>query len=272
MRHATTQRLHIAQANDWKDAVIALLEPRSPYRPWHYRSTEARKGDAVAFVLNTDPASILTEVAHVEADGNLQSAVFDRPLHRPNLMDLTTLATTVDLEMGIASEWHFDGDDATRLELALDECRFLSAAESRFGHSSGAAARTLLRFWGRCDGCEQLIDLTRPDGRDRIFVHTVDPYRRPDDAASRGMRYDAKDWPAVTCRSCRDRMDIDGFATFMEFKFALHPSCSECGAKRTCKIFYGMPAESWNIPPWSHAGGCCLSSEEWSCGVCYHEW
>jgi hypothetical protein len=271
MRHAPTHQLHIAQATDWKDAVIALLEPRSPLQPWRFDSTQAQEGDTVAFILNTDPASILTVVAYVAADGNPRSAVFDRPLHQPNLMDLTTLATTVDLEMRIGDGWRFDGEDATKLETALDECRYLSAPDSRFGHATVAAARTLLRFWGRCDGCEQVIDLTGTDARDQVFVHTVDPYARPESASYRSAS-DAIDWPAVICRTCRDRMHGDGFNRFTDFKFSLHPSCPQCGARRTLQTFYGMPVEHWNIPPWSHTGGCCVSSEEWSCGACYHEW
>jgi hypothetical protein len=81
MTHAPTHQLHIAQATNWKDAVIALLEPRSPIQPWGFDSTQAEEGDSVAFILNTDPASILTVVAQVTADGKPRSAVFDGPLH-----------------------------------------------------------------------------------------------------------------------------------------------------------------------------------------------
>ena len=38
-----------------------------------------------------------------------------------------------------------------------------------------AEVRMLLRFGGRRDGCEQVIDLTGEEARDRLFVHTVDP-------------------------------------------------------------------------------------------------
>ena len=62
MELSTDHRLHVAQSTDWKDAVITLVEPRSPYSPWRYGTVEAHEGDAVAFVLNTDPPSVLADV------------------------------------------------------------------------------------------------------------------------------------------------------------------------------------------------------------------
>jgi hypothetical protein len=56
----TTERLHIVEGTDWKDAVIALLDDRSPYRPWRYGFGEAHEGDPVAIVLHTDPPSVMT--------------------------------------------------------------------------------------------------------------------------------------------------------------------------------------------------------------------
>ncbi len=113
----------------------------------------------------------------------------------------------LDLESWAADGWRFDGDDAINLELSLDECRYWCAPESRFGHDSMAAARTLLRSVGQCDGCDQELDLTRPDVREQLVVHTTDPFTRPEpEMAAPG----AGDWPAVLCRRCRDRMDHDG--------------------------------------------------------------
>ncbi len=269
MEQIRTRRLHVARAADWMDAVITVLEPRSPYRPRHHGPVEARPGDTVVFVLDTDPSSILTEVAQVGTDGDLRSAVFDRTPRHATLMDLTTVATLAGLESRIAESWSFEDEDAEKLESVLEECRVIDAPSSRFGHTSVAAARTLLRFCGLCDGCNQAIDLTGPDARDRLFVHTVDPYGRPAPADTWSV---PDDWPAVMCRRCLDRMHDMGYTSFVDFKFALHPPCPACGALRTCATFYGMPSDHWNIEPWSHAGGCCVSTERWCCSVCRHQW
>jgi hypothetical protein len=269
MEQRFDHRLHIAQSADWKGAVIALIEPRSRREPWRYGTTEADEGDTVAFVLNTDPPSVLADFAHVETDGHPRTAAFERVIRQQNLVELSTLAKLLDLEVWAASRWRFDGDDAIKLELALDECRYCCMPESRFGHNSMAAARTLLRFTGQCDGCERDIDLTDQDARDQVIVHTVDPYVRPEpDSAST----DAADWPAVLCRRCCHRMDVEGYTSVVAFKFAMHPTCPECGEHRTRETFYGMPSDPENIPPWSHAGGCCPSPKRWCCGGCYYTW
>ena len=53
---------HIVEGNNWKDAVIALFEPESPYRPWRHGFGKAHAGDPVAVVVYTDPASVLTRL------------------------------------------------------------------------------------------------------------------------------------------------------------------------------------------------------------------
>lgn len=85
-----------------------------------------------------------------------------------------------------------------------------------------AEVRTLLRFSGRCDGCDLVIDLTGEEARDQLFVHTVDPQMR---SVSLSLGY--PDWPAVVCRECRDRMADEGHATFVDYKFSLNPSCPQ---------------------------------------------
>lgn len=269
MEQPLSHRLHIAQSTDWKDAVIALIEPRSRHEPWRYGTAEAEAGDTVAFVLNTDPPSVLADFAHVETGGHPRTAAFERELRQPNLVELSTLAKLLDLRWLAAKGWRFDGDDAIKLEFALAECRYGCDPDSRFGHNSMAAARTLLRSNAQCDGCEQDIDLTVPNARDEVLVHTVDSYVRPEPESA---WTDAADWPAVLCRHCHDRMDGEGYTSVVAFKFAMHPMCPECGERRTCETFYGMPSDHANIPPWSHAGGCCISPERWCCGACYHKW
>ncbi|BDX32216.1 hypothetical protein TUM20985_27630 [Mycobacterium antarcticum] len=269
MEHVLDHRLHVVETTDWKDAVIALLEPRSPYQPWRYGTDEAEEGDTVAFVLNTDPPSVLADVARLETDAHPRTAVFERPLRQPNLVELSTLAKVLGLEVWAARGWSFGGDDAIKLELSLDECRYWCAPASRFGHNSMAAARTLLRFDGQCDGCERDIDLTMSGARDQVVVHTVDPHTRPQPGS---LDVNVGDWPAVLCRSCRNRMDEMGFASFVDYKGVLHPPCPGCGARRTRRTFYGMPSDFMNIPPWLNAGGCCPEPEEWWCFACGHSW
>ena len=269
MEQLSKHRLNIAQSVDWKDAVIALVEPRSPYRPWRYGTTEAKEDDTVAFVLNTDPPSVLADLGHVEANDELEGAVFERTLYQPNVVELSTLAKVLDMELWAATAWHYDGDEAIKLELSLEECRYCCAPQSRFGHNTMAAARTLLRFNGECDGCDRSIDLTGHDARDQVFVHTVDQVTRLD---SENVQSGVYDWPAVLCRRCRKRMDDEGYTRFVDFKFELNPLCPRCGAGRSSETFYGMPSDHMNIPPWSSAGGCCPTPEDWWCGVCGHRW
>lgn len=153
------------------------------------------------------------------------------------------------LGLGFGSlPYQFDGDDAVKVELSLDGCRYAGAPESRFGHNAMAEARTLLRFSGRCDGCNQVIDLTGEEARDRLFVHTVDPQIQSE-SPSLGF----PDWPAVVCRECRDRMADEGHATFVDYKFSLNPACPQCQGRRASEIFYGMPSDYPNIPPWEQA-------------------
>lgn len=262
-------QLHVAQSVDWKDAVIALLEPQSPYRPWRYGTVDAQEGDTVAFVLNTDPPTVLADVARVEAAGDPRAAVFERALREPNLVELTTLAKMLDLEYEVTNAWRFDGDDAIKIELSLNEFRYLCVPESRFGHNTMASARTLLRFHGQCDGCSQDVDLTGAGARDEVFVHTVDQHTRREPESAGSV---VRDWPAVLCRRCHERMADENCVSFVDLKFATNPVCPECGERQASEIFYGMPSDPSNIPPWEHAGGCCSSTEEWCCSICYHRW
>jgi hypothetical protein len=165
MEQVTPHRVHIAQATDWKDAAITLLEPRSPRRPWRYGVAEAEEGDGVAFALNTDPPSVLTELAYVRASGPLEAATFDHQLFQTNLMKLSTLAEVLDVEPDFADTWLFDGNDAATLDLTMSEHRQGGGPESRFGHKSMVAASVLLRSSGWCDGC-LLTTVEIPASRD----------------------------------------------------------------------------------------------------------
>ncbi|MCV7421403.1 hypothetical protein H7K45_12700 [Mycobacterium yunnanensis] len=264
MEQPSHHRLHVLESIGWKDAVITLLEPRSPYRPWRGGADEGQQSDTVAFVLNTDPPSILAEVSHVDGPRELRQASFSPPPNGATVVDSYTLSSELGFEL---RPGRFDGDDADTVEDALYQHRYDWDPGLRLGHDDVSKVRTLLRFDGRCDGCNQEIDLTRPDARDQLFVHTVDAQMQ---RTSRWLGY--PDWPAVMCRHCRDRMADEGHETFVDYKFSLNPSCPQCLGRRAREIFYGMPSDHENIPPWEEAGGCCPMSDKWSCLICSTTW
>jgi uncharacterized CHY-type Zn-finger protein len=164
----------------------------------------------------------------------------------------------LDLPDSAFTSWRLDDDHAEAVISALRERRLRGGPYDRCGHSSLAAARNLLRFNKVCHGCHTEIDLTGLDAREQIHVHTVDPYVRPgpqlpirvgeEDGLRAGedvpwLRSVATDWPAVICRRCRARMRDGGFSSFVDFRFAEHPQCPNCGGRRTQSISYGMPAD-----------------------------
>ena len=188
MTQTITERLHIVEGSDWKDAVIALLEPDSPYCPWRHGFGEAHVGDPVAVVLNTDPVSVLTKLAYIGDDGDPGCAVIDSPSWGSSLLELNTLAMLLGLEHSVLTVWRLEGYAAVKMELALRECRHRDEPDSRFGHTSLAAARTLLHSGGACDGCDNDIDLAGPEARDQVYVHTVDAPPRERTSASAWAR------------------------------------------------------------------------------------
>jgi len=276
-------RLHILEAADWKDGIITLLEPTSPYRPWQYAFGESRPGDYAIVVLGTDPASVLTKLARIDHEGPLGGALLRD--YRLDLVDLTTLAMVLDLPSAF-DIWRFDDDDAERAILALHETPIHGRVAYRWGHSSVAAARILLRCNGKCACCAEEIDLSGHDARDRVHVHTVDPIPRPvPDSPIRTydksgparpyqawLRESARDWPGVLCDRCHVRMRDGHFRSLIDFQFNRHPACGECGARRTQSIGYGMAMDPESWAPWRTMGGCCPREETWRCEVCLHEW
>lgn len=278
-------RLHVLEAADWKDGVITLLEPQSPYRPWRYAFGESRPGDCVLLVLGTDPMSVLTVLGRIDHEGGFGGAlVGGTSRYLARLVDLTTLAMMLDLSDPFET-WRFDDDDAEQLILALHESRVRGGIHYRWGHSSVVAARNLLSFNGKCDGCGQEIDLTDVDARDEIHVHTVDPLQRPaapspirtsngpSGQTYRGwLRHSADDWPAVLYRRCWDRMRNGNYRSFIDFRFAQNPGCPRCGGQRTQVIRYGMVMSPDEWAPWLDMGGCCVKDEKWHCEPCGHEW
>lgn len=282
MSQTIHHRLHILEAADWKDGVISLLEPRSPYQPWRYSFGESRPGDCAIVLLGTDPVSVVTRLARIDPDGGLGGAVLDA--RGAELVDLTTLAMLLDLGGEAFTNWRLDDDAAERVILGLHLTAVYGDPYHRWGHSSVAAARNLLRFDGDCQSCGTAIDLTASDARDLVHVHTTDPLLRPapdspirNSERRRGpfrasIRGTAWDWPAVVCRRCRDHLEASKSHSFLDLRLAQNPECPQCGGERTLVIQYGMPAdlESWG--PWLYPGGCCPRDEKWICSVCDHRW
>ena len=122
MSQTIHHRLHILEAADWKDGVITLLNPDSPYRPWRYAFGEARPGDYAMLVLGTDPVSVVTVLARIGDEGGLDGSMLDLRRYRADLVDLATLAMVLDLPDAFTS-WRLDDDDAERVILALHESR-----------------------------------------------------------------------------------------------------------------------------------------------------
>jgi hypothetical protein len=65
--------VHIVEGQPWKEALISVLEPRSPYRPWQ-PATNIEPGDAVIAILDTDPESVLAGIGIVGPNGDVGDA------------------------------------------------------------------------------------------------------------------------------------------------------------------------------------------------------
>jgi hypothetical protein len=130
------------------------------------------------------------------------------------------------------------------------------------------AAQTLLASNGRCDSCQAPFDLGSATGRDGVTIRTIDDQGPLTPRQSRGD----DDWPAALCRDCHHRMRAGSFTSFVDFQFAQHPQCPNCGGRRTKAAMYGMPAYPMQALPWEDQRGCCVMPESWTCGVCGHGW
>lgn len=289
MTQTFTDRLHIVESTDWLLGVIALLESRSRRRPWRYGFGEARRGDPVAIVLNTQPSTILTTLGSIGADEGSGRAVVDWTFVSPKLLDLATLVHTVGFVRDPRRAWRLDGDDAVRMESALTESHEHTDPSLRLGHTSVARARILLHSRGRCSGCDDAIDLVSDDARDNVGFHTVDePAREAPEVLISDDRgacsyFDGPipdscwrpelpdDWPGVLCRRCQDRMRDWGCSNLLDFRFAQHPKCLACGAARTQRALFGM-LMTRDIPPWLDPRGCCVTDDIWTCTECTRTW
>jgi hypothetical protein len=171
--------MHIVEANDWKDAAITLLEPRSPYRPWRTGPDPLRAEERVLAVLRTDPVSVLTVIGYADANGN---ATFGRYTSL-DLLDATTLALIADIPRTKDPRLNWTLGDSTGedIEIALEELwlrdPFLRFGHTRRGPNPVAVTWRLRRLrqehrpsWARCP---------RPHSH---------PHRGPADARQRACR------------------------------------------------------------------------------------
>ncbi|WP_197379960.1 hypothetical protein [Mycolicibacterium mengxianglii] len=249
-----TSRLHVVVGSPWMDAVIRHLQPRAPYRPWLY-DADVRENDDVVVVFDTEPALMLTQLACVGSDLDVDTAIVR--LHREWVFNNAVPVT--QLGVGVAvSPTVLEGADAVTLKAAVEAQRFAADDEDRFGTSSLAAARALLESAGHCTGCRAVLPLASVDARESFGVWTVEA--------------EADDWPAVLCGACRTAVRAGSFNSFLDFKYFLHPACPRCGRRRSKLVAFGMPVTSSQPPPWIDHRGCCVTDVEWVCARCRHEW
>ena len=259
-------KMHVVEGGPWKEAVITVLEQRSPYRPWRTDDFEPiEEGDRVVAVLDTDPVSVLATVGFVGADGDVHTTLAGIERFElggaPALLELDTLNMLSSFHLP-ASAGILRRDEFAVMRRLTDY--WSDSMDGCFGSSTLAQARTLLASGGRCTGCDEQLDLTGAQATERAHFHTA-IRRRADDGKH-------SDWPAVLCDSCRARMVGGGFATFLDYRFSLAPSCPACSATRSLSTDFGEPALGYIGKPWTKHMGCCVVPVEWVCGACGHEW
>jgi hypothetical protein len=91
--------VHVIEGRQWKDALILVLEPWSPYRPWR-AGDGIEPSDAVIAVLDTDPPSVLAGVGIVGPDGDVDDAIAAIDRFYLNGLELGTLQMLADFKVG----------------------------------------------------------------------------------------------------------------------------------------------------------------------------
>jgi hypothetical protein len=297
--------IHVMRAMPWTDAVIKLLEPRSPYRPWH-GALSAEPGDAVLAILDTDPPSVIAEAREVDADGRADRAIAgcvdpdSAWIAPPVLLELATLTALTGMSYSHGSTEVIIHNTSRLVGLISERMWAHGNLSYLHGHTTLAAARILLESRGRCTGCECALDLANVNARYHVHIHTVDfdptaswmpvaydptpEEPEPEPEAEKSYSADSirlgsdrwrpiripPDWPAVLCDACHDRMRHDRFTSFLDFRFSFHPPCSSCSARWTLRTTAGfvaaLPPEPWI----RHTG--CTRDQKWRCGACGHKW
>ena len=148
--------VHVIEGRPWKDALIRVLEPRSPYRPWH-AADGIEPGDAVIAVLDTDPPSVLAGVGIVGPDGDIDDAIaaIDR-FYLNGLLELGTLQMLADFKVRpeAGPVFHRRSPDDV---VAVIGAYIPATSDALFGQTSLAAGRVLLKSRGRCTGCTRQL-------------------------------------------------------------------------------------------------------------------
>lgn len=262
MKRRSRQQVFLVEGRPWNEAVIAYLEPRSPYRPWTI-NTGVAKGDLLVTVLCTTPRSVLCveRVASPHTGKKPLEVVTERFFPAlPTVPDIENLARTeIPAQAGPIT-----GEVADRLLFVLDA----AGAEFSVGEDteSVSAARTLLGS-GECTGCRRRLALDRRTARANVHIRTVD----------RSSMEASEDWPAALCTSCARAMTTGGYATFLDYRLSLNPSCPRCSAERTRRVQFGMmlaPVSPLSPPPWEIHIGCTVTDDtpKWICGDCDYGW
>jgi hypothetical protein len=277
MYSSAPKRVHVVVGSPWKDAVISLLDSRSPYTPWP-DVPDSRRRDGVVVVFDSEPRLALLQVGRVRADGKAAAAIAGMRTFRSAVP-----ASLVGLDGLDARHTLVDGPAATQLLSALEDHTFDVDPMDRFGHSSMASARVLLDCDGMCDGCGAALRLRRDDARDAVEVWTVESLRyRPEPVETQPdsdwwfeetyPSHVPVDWPAALCPKCQRAMDKGGFRTFLDYKFSRHPACPSCGGQQTQRALFGMLPFDAGVAPWRDPRGCCVTEDNWTCTLCAHQW
>jgi hypothetical protein len=256
------KHFHVVEGCPWKDALIAFLEPESPYRPW---CTDAgmplREGDVVIAVLDTEPRTVLG-AATLGADLDVARALSAEPWRFTHLREVREVESTTGESL---AESLLDDAAGERVVRALDE--YDGTGLDWADASSAVAAEVLLTSGGICMGCDQDLPLRGESARDRFNVRLA----RGENGEHVFRSYE---WPATICADCLTALRAGGFRNFVDFRLSRHPACPSCDAHRTYGVEYGLPRPGYykTKPPWTWNMGCLVTQTRWLCGQCRHEW
>lgn len=254
--------IHIVEGTPWQDALIRVVAPESPLRPWQV-DAPVSPGDAVIVVLDTDPQSVLAGVGVLPSDGDVDSAIAAiKPFYLNGLLELGTLNMLADFVVRPEEATVYHSKSLDRVVEMIGDC-CPSTPDALFGHTSLAAGRVLLQSRGKCTACDRALNLSGPDARDHLHIHTVERRARGGDVTG--------DWPATLCDTCAKNMRQFGFEGFLAYKFFLNGSCPQCSAFAAQQTHYGMPARRVE-EPWIAMMGCVWKPWNRVCALCDHQW
>lgn len=235
-------RVHVVVGSPWRETVLALLG--APLQPWS--AAHAETGEGVLVLIDSAPRMVLTEVLGAD------DFCSERPREAVAVSDIEA-----ELGWALPVGGVVDGDRVGPLLETLQRWRW-DTARTLFGHSTGAAAHTLLASNARCAGCDTDLDLTTAFAGDLVSVWTAEDRET--------------DWPATLCVTCRRLMTDEGFSSFLGYRFSRHPRCPRCGGGRSALNAFGMPVYPLPYEPWVNHQGCCVTAERWTCTLCRHQW